>query len=116
MALLEISTAAMSTNSELLIIICSVASAIIVIASFLHEKISAFNRRHGLVSYSEARVKSAAWNGGMDGVDECGVPFYGVVDDENAEVAVAAETGNIGTVHNVTKKVNRYGSSRNHAA
>lgn len=38
---LEISTAAMSANSGSLIIVCAVASAVILIVSFLHERLKA---------------------------------------------------------------------------
>ena len=70
---LEISTAAMSANSGSLIIICAVASAVILIVSFLHERLKAFNAKHSIITYSDTLVRPVSWNGGRDGVDAEGV-------------------------------------------
>ncbi len=102
----------MSANSGLLIIVCAAASAVIVVASFLHEKISAFNRKHRIITCSDSIVRPVVWNGGLDGVDEDGVPFYGSMEDEDSE----ANMVKVKTIHSAEKKVKEYGESRNHAA
>ena len=41
----------MSANSGSLIIVCAVASAVILIVSFLHERLKAFNAKHSIITY-----------------------------------------------------------------
>ena len=84
---LEISTAAMSANSGSLIIVCAVASAVILIVSFLHERLKAFNAKHSIITYSDTLVRPVSWNGGRDGVDADGVPFYGSFEEEDSDAA-----------------------------
>lgn len=109
---LEISTAAMSANSGSLIIVCAVASAVILIVSFLHERLKAFNAKHSIITYSDTLVSPVSWNGGRDGVDADGVPFYGSFEEEDSD----AKADNVVSIHDVVKKENEYGNSGTHAA
>ena len=96
---LEISTAAMSANSGSLIIVCAVASAVILIVSFLHERLKAFNAKHSIITYSDTLVRPVSWNGGRDGVDADGVPFYGSFEDEDSD----AKVDNAVSIHDVVE-------------
>ena len=109
---LEISTAAMSANSGSLIIVCAVASAVILIVSFLHDRLKTLNTRHGVITYSDNLVRPVSWNGGMDGVDADGIPFYGSFEDEDSD----AKADNVVTLHDVAKKDKEYGNRGTHAA
>ncbi len=109
---LEISTAAMSANSGSLIIICAVASAVILTVSFLRERIKAFNARHSIITWSDSLVRPVSWNGGLDGVDADGIPFYGSFEDEDSD----AKADNVVSIHDVVRKDKEYGVSGTHAA
>ena len=88
MSPLEISTAAMSANSGSLIIVCAVASAVILIVSFLHERLKAFNAKHSIITYSDNLVRPVSWNGGKDGIDIDGIPYYGSYENEDEDTPV----------------------------
>ena len=109
---LEISTAAMSANSGSLIIVCAVACAVILIVSFLYERLKTLNARHSIITYSDNLVRPVSWNGGLDGVDADGIPFYGSFEDEDSD----AEAGNVVPLHDVVKKDKEYGNRGTHAA
>lgn len=111
---LEISTAAMSANSGSLIIVCAVASAVILLVSFFRERLKAFNSKHNIVTYSDALVRPVTWNGGRDGVDVDGIPFYGSYEDEDLEPA--AENVMPLSGKKDAKVVKEYGNSGKHAA
>ena len=111
---LEISTAAMSANSGSLIIVCAVASAVILLVSFFRERLKAFNSKHHIVTYSDALVRPVTWNGGKDGVDVDGIPFYGSYEDEDLEPA--AENVMPLSGKKDAKVVKEYGNSGKHAA
>lgn len=85
MALLEISTAAMSAYSGSLVIVCAIASAVILVFSFFHEKLNTFNTKHKFFTCSNTIVKPISWNGGKDGIDRYGVPFYGLFEDKTQD-------------------------------
>lgn len=92
MALLEISTAAMSAYSGSLVIVCAIASAVILVFSFFHEKLKTFNEKlktfntkHKFFTCSNSIVKPISWNGGMDGIVGDGVPFYGLFEDKSQD-------------------------------
>lgn len=111
---LEISTAAMSANSGSLIIVCAVASAVILLVSFFRERLKAFNEKHRIITYSDSQVRPVYWNGGKDGVDVDGIPFYGSFefddsDERNANVVSIPGRKEV-------KEVKNDGNSRNHAA
>lgn len=80
---LEICTAAMSANSGSLIIVCAILSAVILLASFLHERLRPLNIKHRIITYSDNLINPMSWNGGRNGVDADGIPFYGESEDEN---------------------------------
>ena len=109
---LEISTAAMSANSGSLIIVCAVASAVILIVSFLHERLKALNARHSIITYSDTLVRPVSWNVGKEGVDADGIPFYGSFEDENSDT----KADNVVSLHDVVKKNKEYGNRGTHAA
>ncbi|HBN02199.1 MAG TPA: hypothetical protein DD383_06295 [Rikenellaceae bacterium] len=109
---LEISTAAMSANSGSLIIVCAVVSAIILVVSFLHERLRAFNAKHSIITYSDTLVRPVSWNDGKDGVDADGIPFYGSFEEEDSD----AKADNVVSLHNVVKKDKEYGNRGTHAA
>ena len=56
MTLLEISTAAMSAYSGSLVIVCAIASAVILVFSFFHEKLKIFNTKHKFFTCSNTIV------------------------------------------------------------
>ncbi|CCX55807.1 unknown [Bacteroides sp. CAG:1060] len=85
MTLLEISTAAMSAYSGSLVIVCAIASAVILVFSFFHEKLKIFNTKHKFFTCSNTIVKPISWNGGKDGIDRDGVPFYGSFEDKSQD-------------------------------
>ena len=102
----------MSANSGSLIIVCAVASAVILVISFFRERLKAFNARHKVITYSDTIVRPVSWNGGRDGVDADGVPFYGSFEEEDSD----AKADNVVSIHDVVKKENEYGNSGTHAA
>lgn len=120
MSPLEISTAAMSANSGSLIIVCAVASAVILVISFFRERLKAFNARHKVITYSDTIVRPVSWNGGKDGIDIDGIPYYGSYENEDEDTPVdnvmsiptAIKTKEAKEV----KEVKEYGDSGSHAA
>lgn len=66
----------MSANSATMIIVCAVAGAVVVLASFCRDQLVSFNRKHHLITYSDSLVEPASWNDGQEGVDESGVPYF----------------------------------------
>ena len=117
MSPLEISTAAMSANSGSLIIVCAVASAVILVISFFRERLKAFNAKHKVITYSDTIVRPVSWNGGRDGIDIDGIPYYGSYEDEDHDILV----GNVMSIPTAiqtkeAKKVKEYGNSGTHAA
>lgn len=102
----------MSANSGSLIIVCAVASAVILIFSFLRERLRAFNAKHSIITYSDTLVRPVSWNDGKDGVDADGIPFYGSFEEEDSD----AKTDNVVLLHNVVKKDKEYGNRGTHAA
>lgn len=102
----------MSANSGSLIIVCAVVSAVILIVSFLHERLKAFNAKHSIITYSDTLVRPVSWNEGRDGVDADGVPFYGSFEEEDSDV----KADNVVSINDVVKKENEYGNSGTHAA
>ncbi len=102
----------MSANSGSLIIVCAVASAIILVVSFLHERLRAFNAKHSIITYSDTLVRPVSWNDGKDGVDADGIPFYGSFEEEDSD----AKADNVVSLHNVVKKDKEYGNRGTHAA
>ena len=104
----------MSANSGSLIIVCAVASAVILLVSFFRERLKAFNSKHNIVTYSDALVRPVTWNGGRDGVDVDGIPFYGSYEDEDLEPA--AENVMPLSGKKDAKVVKEYGNSGKHAA
>ena len=114
---LEISTAAMSANSGSLIIVCAVASAVILVISFFRERLKAFNAKHKVITYSDTIVRPVSWNGGKDGIDIDGIPYYGSYEDEDHDILV----GNVMSIPTAiqakeAKEVKEYGDSGSHAA
>ena len=117
MSPLEISTAAMSANSGSLIIVCAVASAVILVISFFRERLKAFNAKHKVITYSDTIVRPVSWNGGRDGIDIDGIPYYGSYEDEDHDILV----GNVMSIPTAiqtkeAKEVKEYGDSGSHAA
>ena len=114
---LEISTAAMSANSGSLIIVCAVASAVILVISFFRERLKAFNARHKVITYSDTIVRPVSWNGGRDGIDIDGIPYYGSYENEDEDTPV----DNVMSIPTAiktkeAKEVKEYGDSGSHAA
>jgi len=117
MSPLEISTAAMSANSGSLIIVCAVASAVILVISFFRERLKAFNARHEVITYSDTIVRPVSWNGGKDGIDIDGIPYYGSYENEDEDTPV----DNVMSIPTAikakeAKEVKEYGDSGSHAA
>ena len=109
---LEISTAAMSANSGSLIIVCAVASAVILVISFFRERLKAFNARHKVITYSGTIVRPVSWNGGKDGI-----PYYGSYENEDEDTPV----DNVMSIPTAiktkeAKEVKEYGDLGSHAA
>ncbi len=102
----------MSANSGTLILVCAVASAVVLVFSFLHERLKAFNAKHSIITYSDNLVRPVSWNGGRDGVDADGIPYYGSLEDEDSDTKV----DNVVSLHDVVKKDKEYGNSGTHAA
>lgn len=104
----------MSANSGSLIIVCAVASAVILLVSFFRERLKAFNSKHHIVTYSDALVRPVSWNGGKDGVDVDGIPYYGSYDDDD-QISAADNVMPL-TGKKEEKGVKEYGNSGKHAA
>lgn len=107
----------MSANSGSLIIVCAVASAVILIISFFRERLKAFNARHKVITYSDTIVRPVSWNGGKDGIDIDGIPYYGSYENEDEDTPV----DNVMSIPTAiktkeAKKVKEYGNSGTHAA
>ena len=87
MSPLEISTAAMSANSGSLIIVCAVASAVILVISFFRERLKA------------------------------GIPYYGSYEDEDHDILVGNVMSIPTAIQaKEAKEVKEYGDSGSHAA
>ena len=113
----------MSANSGSLIIVCAVASAVILVISFFRERLKAFNARHKVITYSDTIVRPVSWNGGKDGIDIDGIPYYGSYENEDEDTPV----GNVMSIPTAiktketkeakeAKEVKEYGDSGSHAA
>lgn len=105
----------MSANSGSLIIVCAVASAVILLVSFFRERLKAFNSKHHIVTYSDALVRPVSWNGGKDGIDIDGIPYYGTCDDDEQDSAVC-NVMPLSDKGGAKKGVKEYGDSGKHAA
>lgn len=116
----------MSANSGSLIIVCAVASAVILVISFFRERLKAFNARHKVITYSDTIVRPVSWNGGKDGIDIDGIPYYGSYENEDEDTPVdnvmsiptaikAKEAKEVKEMKEV-KEVKEYGDSGSHAA
>ena len=70
------------------------------------------NVRHSIITYSDNLVRPVSWNGGRDGVDADGIPFYGSFEDEDPDTKV----DNVVSLHDVVKKDKDYGNRGTHAA
>lgn len=112
----------MSANSGSLIIVCAVASAVILVISFFRERLKAFNAKHKVITYSDTIVRPVSWNGGKDGIDIDGIPYYGSYEDEDHDHDILV--GNVMSIPTAiqakeakeAKEVKEYGDSGSHAA
>lgn len=49
------------------------------------ERLKAFNAKHKVITYSDTIVRPVSWDGGKDGIDIDGIPYYGSYEDEDED-------------------------------
>ena len=87
------------------------------VISFFRERLKAFNARHKVITYSDTIVRPVSWNGGKDGIDIDGIPYYGSYENEDEDTPV----DNVMSIPTAiktkeAKEVKEYGDSGSHAA
>ncbi|GEM_PF-2890353 len=78
MNLLEISAASINSSAPSIIFFCLIISAVAFMAFIFKERLQKFNAKHHLMIKDNNAVIPSSWNGGSDGIDAEGVPYYGL--------------------------------------